>query len=268
LKNATGLHCQLYIFTIYDIPCNIIFDHTGGRSFIDNGFSETKDRLSHYARKRNKFLSFSSRLHGTSVWSVLVFTLNGLIFILIGLELPVIVHNLGNVSLTSAILYGLLVTFVLMGARVACALGASAFTSFISRFIKTADSRPGWKSPLVFGWAGMRGVVSLAAALSIPAYTLDGTTFPQRNLILFITFIVIITTLVIHGLTLPALIKRLKLEDPDHYPASEQQEKMILEKLSAVSKDFMQKHYQQDLQQDQTFPYYFQNLHRRTKDQT
>ena len=126
----------------------------------------------------------------------------------------------------------------------ACALGASTFTSFISRFIKTADSSPGWKSPLVFGWAGMRGVVSLAAALSIPAYTLDGSNFPQRNLILFITFIVIISTIVIQGLTLPALIKALHLEDPDHYPNSEEQEKMILEKLSAASKDFRQKHYQ------------------------
>lgn len=205
------------------------------------------------ASRRNRFLSFSSRLHGTSVWSVLVFTLNGIIFILIGLELPVIVRNLGNVSLTSAILYGLLITFVLMGARIACALGASAFTSFISRFIKTADSRPGWKSPLVFGWAGMRGVVSLAAALSIPAYTLDGTNFPQRNLILFITFIVIITTIVIQGLTLPALIRTLHLEDPDHYPDPVEQEKRILEKLSADSKVFMQTHYQNEFTADSNF---------------
>ena len=104
-----------------------------------------------------------------------------------------------------------------MLSRVICALGASVFTTFISRYITTADSHPGWKAPLIFGWAGMRGVVSLAAALSIPAFMNDGQAFPQRNLILFITFVVILTTLVIQGLTLPLLIRTIKVEDPDHY---------------------------------------------------
>ncbi len=75
----------------------------------------------------------------------------------------------------------------------------------MSRFVTTADNNPGWRGPLIFGWAGMRGVVSLAAALSIPVYLTNGSAFPQRNMILFITFTVILVTLVFQGLTLPKI---------------------------------------------------------------
>ncbi|MHA4809352.1 Na+/H+ antiporter [Flavitalea flava] len=169
------------------------------------------------------FLNYRSRLEGVDVWSTLGFVLNGLVFMFIGLELPVIVGELGSVSLPKAIGYGLLISFVLMLTRILCCQGASVFTVFISRYITTADNRPGWKAPLIFGWAGMRGVVSLAAALSIPLKLSDGSPFPYRPLIIFITFVVILVTLVLQGLTLPVLIRWLKLEDPDHQlPAGEQ----------------------------------------------
>jgi len=205
------------------------------------------------ASKRNLFLTHSSRLQGTGVWAVLGFILNGLVFILIGLELPVIVNNLGEVSLLQAIGYGLLISVILMVSRVVCSLGASVFTTFASRYIRTADSRPGWKGPLIFGWAGMRGVVSLAAALSIPVTTLAGTPFPQRNLILFITFIVIITTLIVHGVTLPMLIKFLKPEDLDHYLPVEEQEKLILKQLSAASRNYLNENYHTRVAEDPYF---------------
>ncbi|RYZ50280.1 MAG: Na+/H+ antiporter, partial [Sphingobacteriales bacterium] len=84
-------------------------------------------------------------------------------------------------------------------------------------FITVADSRhPGYKVPFVLGWTGMRGVVSLAAALSIPEYVGTGVPFPQRNLILLITFVVILLTLVIQGLTLPYIIRRIKIPDQDN----------------------------------------------------
>jgi len=73
----------------------------------------------------------------------------------------------------------------------------------MSEFITVAEPNPGWKGPIIFGWSGMRGVVSLAAALSIPLLINEGQPFPHRNLILFITFIVILVTLVVQGLTLP-----------------------------------------------------------------
>ena len=84
---------------------------------------------------------------------------------------------------------------------------------FMSRFITVSDPNPGWRGPLIFGWTGMRGVVSLASALSVPILTQAGQPFPYRDLILFITFIVILITLVFQGLTLPWLIRKVNLKD-------------------------------------------------------
>ncbi|GEP97394.1 Na+/H+ antiporter [Chitinophaga cymbidii] len=193
--------------------------------------------------KSHLFLSHRSRLRGANVWAAFGFVLNGLVFMLIGLELPVIVAGLGDVSLRQAIGYGVLITVVLMVARVLSTLGASAFTVFISRYITTADSRPGWKAPLVFGWAGMRGVVSLAAALSIPVYVTSGAAFPQRNLILFITFVVILLTLVVQGLTLPLVIRWLQLDDPDHFLPEAEQNRIIRQKLSDRSLAWLREHH-------------------------
>jgi len=134
------------------------------------------------------------------------------------------------------------ISALLIVARVLCTLGSSAFTVFISRFITTADSHPGWRGPIVIGWAGMRGVVSLAAALSIPLYAAKDVPFPQRNLILFITFTVILVTLVVQGLTLPWVIKMVKLEDPDHYASEEEQDVELRKSLAAHSLAFLDKH--------------------------
>jgi CPA1 family monovalent cation:H+ antiporter len=86
---------------------------------------------------------------------------------------------------------------------------------------------PTWKGPVIIGWAGMRGVVSLASALSVPLLLNDGTAFPLRNLILFITFIVILVTLVFQGLTLPLVIKWVKIKDTEDFPPEEEQDAAI-----------------------------------------
>ncbi len=191
--------------------------------------------------RSHKFLSASSRLRGSSVWSALAFILNGLVFLLIGLEMPVIVRELGPVSLASATGYGVLITLVLILTRLACTYFASVFTVFISRFITTADPSPGWKGPLIFGWAGMRGVVSLAAALSIPLE------YPQRNLILFITFTVILLTLIVQGLTLPWLVNKLDMEDADHPAPVEEQDHEVREKLAHLSVRYLDERYGAEL---------------------
>jgi CPA1 family monovalent cation:H+ antiporter len=185
--------------------------------------------------KRQQMLSYRSRIQAVNVWTSIVFVMNGLIFLLIGLQLPVIINQLGDISLVKATWYGIAISFVLMITRILCTLGASAFTMYISRYITVADPNPGWKGPLILGWAGMRGVVSLAAALSIPLYITDTQTFPYRNLILFITFIVILVTLVFQGLTLPLLIKWLKVEGTDTLKSDVEQEKLIQKKLSQSS---------------------------------
>jgi len=196
--------------------------------------------------KRHLFLNHSSRLRGSNVWSTFGFILNGIVFILIGLQLPVIIQQLGNISLSAAVGYGTVITFVLISSRILCAFGAAAFTRFISRYITTADPNPGWKGPLLFAWSGMRGVVSLASALAVPLYLSNGLPFPQRNLILFITFVVILLTLVIQGLTLPVLIKWLKMEDPDQHLSEDDQNDFVRKQLSQRSLTFLNTYYRQE----------------------
>ena len=193
--------------------------------------------------KRQSMLTFKSRIQGVNVWTNLVFLLNGLIFLLIGLQLPSMIRQLGEVSLDKAIWYGLVISFILILTRLLCTLGASAFTRVMSHFITVADSNPGWRGPLVFGWAGMRGVVSLAAALSVPVYIQESQPFPYRNLILFITFIVILVTLVFQGLTLPWLIRKVKPEDKSTTIPDHRQEIIIQKKIAKASLEFLDAKY-------------------------
>jgi len=195
--------------------------------------------------KRQSMLTYQSRLQGLNVWTTLGFVLNGLVFILIGLQLPSIVNQLGDISLGKAIGYGLAISFTLIIARLLCTLGASVFTRIMSNFIKVADPNPGWRAPLVLGWAGMRGVVSLAAALSIPLLIYEGHPFPYRNLILFITFVVILITLVFQGLTLPWLIRKVKIEDKFTSLSEQYQEIIIQKKIAQSSLQFLEEKYGQ-----------------------
>nr|MBA4168049.1 cation:proton antiporter [Chitinophagaceae bacterium] len=153
-------------------------------------------------------------------------------------------------GLRFAIICGLVIAGSLIILRLICALGASAFTMFISRFITTADPNPGWKGPLIFGWAGMRGVVSLAAALSIPLTLSDGRAFPYRNLILFITFCVILITLVVQGLTLPALVKWLNIPDPDYPLSNKKQELLMRKEMSAAALGMLRDKYGKEYQEN------------------
>lgn len=193
--------------------------------------------------RRQTLLNFRSRIEGVNVWTNIVFVLNGLIFLLIGLQLRSITQQLGETSVGRAIAYGLIISAVLIVSRLLCTLGASVFSTFISRFITVADAHPGWRNPLIFGWAGMRGVVSLAAALSIPLVVNQGQPFPFRNLILFITFIVILVTLVFQGLTLPWVIRRVKPEDKYASIPEREQEIIIQKKIAETSLRFLTQKY-------------------------
>jgi CPA1 family monovalent cation:H+ antiporter len=142
--------------------------------------------------KRYVFLSSHTRLRGGNIWESLLFVLNGFVFMLIGLDLPEILGALQpeSIRLSTAVGYGVLITAVLIGSRILFSFMAVLITLLASRFIKVADARnPGYQTPIVFGWTGMRGVVSLAAALSIPLEMSKGVPFPQRNLLIFIKFL-------------------------------------------------------------------------------
>lgn len=167
--------------------------------------------------KRLDFLNSASRIKGFSVWESFVFILNGIVFLVIGLDLPEIVEGLraNGIPLQTAIGYGLLVTGILVLARIISSYAAMAATYVFRRSVlpRTGSKSRTLLLPLVLGWCGMRGVVSLAAALAIPVSLDNGAAFPQRNLILFITFTVILVTLLLQGLTLPYLITRWHVFD-------------------------------------------------------
>lgn len=196
--------------------------------------------------RRQSMLNYRSRIEGLNVWSNLVFVLNGLVFILIGLQLPLISRQLGNTSLVSAIGYGVAISLVLIVSRLLCTFGAAGISRFMGRFMKVPDGNPGWKGPIILGWAGMRGVVSLAAALSIPLLAGGGQAFPFRNLILFITFIVILITLVLQGLTLPWVIRKVNMEDDESLIPEQKQEIIIQKKMAQHSFQYLQDNYGQD----------------------
>ncbi len=198
------------------------------------------------SRKRETMLNYRSRIEAVNVWTSIVFVLNGLIFLLIGLQLPSITKQLGDISIGRAIGYGLVISLILIFTRLICTFGTALFTRVMSHFITVADPNPGWKAPLVAGWAGMRGVVSLAAALSVPLYINEDKPFPYRNLILFITFIVILVTLVLQGLTLPWLVRKVKMNDKYSVMPDEEQELIIQKKMAKASLRLLEEKYDKE----------------------
>jgi CPA1 family monovalent cation:H+ antiporter len=135
------------------------------------------------------------------------------LFLLVGLQLPGVIDNLGARETTDLILWALLVTFVVIGVRLVWMFTVPYAIRMVDRRAIQRERRAPAAERLVVGWAGMRGSVSLAAALAVPLTTDAGAAFPDRNLIIFLAFVVIVVTLVGQGLTLGPLINRLGLQD-------------------------------------------------------
>jgi monovalent cation/hydrogen antiporter len=154
-----------------------------------------------------------TRLQGQAVWEIVFLLLNGLLFALVGLRLPSILDALSGRSTLTLIGYAALVSAVVVAARFAFIFPTAYVGRRISRRVRNEDPAPSWRAKTILAWSGMRGAVSLAAALSLPLTTDAGTAFPERNLIVFLTFGVIVATLVVQGLTLPALIRLLPPEE-------------------------------------------------------
>ena len=156
-------------------------------------------------------LDAETRLSGQAFWATLVFGLNAIIFILLGLQAPDILESVGErFEVGEMVLYGLLVSAVVIAVRVAWQFIPPA----LARAVPAAaglNTGEDWRERLLVGWNGMRGAVSLALALALPLTLDDGGAFPERDLILYLTVAVILVTLVGQGLTLPPLIKALGL---------------------------------------------------------
>jgi monovalent cation/hydrogen antiporter len=153
------------------------------------------------------------RLQGVAIWEILTFLLNAVLFLLVGLQLPRILDGLSGHSTGELLLWAGLVSVVVIAVRLAWVFTVPYLTRLIDRREVQRRRRLGAGARLVVGWAGMRGSVSLAAALAIPLHTDAGGSFPERDLIIFLAFVVILVTLVGQGLTLGPLIDSLGLDD-------------------------------------------------------
>ena len=155
--------------------------------------------------------TWQTRLQGVAVWEITFFILNALLFALIGLQLPVIVDALSGYSASRLVGYAAVVSLAVIGARLLWVIPGTYLTAWTRRK-KRPIPDPG-RASVILGWSGMRGAVSLAAALALPLSTDAGKAFPTRELIIFLTFGVILASLVVQGLSFPALLRLLGLED-------------------------------------------------------
>ncbi|MEU5168854.1 Na+/H+ antiporter [Streptomyces mutomycini] len=168
-----------------------------------------------YLGHRSWQVDFATRLQEAAVWKMVAFVLESAVFALIGLQLPFVLRELGAYSVTEALQYAVLVFVAVVVVRFVWVYPASYLPLWLSRRIREREGPLPWTSPLIIGWAGMRGVVSLAIAFSIPLLTHEGEDFPARSLVLFLTFTTVIGTLVVQGLSLPLLVRVLKLPGRD-----------------------------------------------------
>jgi len=193
------------------------------------------------------FLNYHTRLQTKEVWATIGFLLNGFVFILIGLQLPVIMAGLDGYSMEEAIHYALWISGIVILLRIILVYLSAFIPRWLSKRIRTKEKGPGLKLPFIIGWAGMRGVVSLASALAIPLTLANGDAFPHRNLILFITFVVILVTLVFQGLTLPLFLKVLKVDEIDDYVPVRDQVETIRLQLAKESIQYLDKKYEREM---------------------
>jgi Na+/H+ antiporter len=180
------------------------------------------------AWRSSEIFSQQTRLQANGTWSTVLFILNGLIFIFIGLQMPVILANMNEYSFFELLFYGGIVSATVIIVRIIWVYPGTYVPRMLSKHIRTHEPRPNPRMVTIVAWSGMRGIVSMAAAMALPL-TINGTDpFPNRNIIIFITFVVIFTTLVLQGLTLPHLIKFFGIKSDGKEHEEEQKARMTI----------------------------------------
>lgn len=163
------------------------------------------------SRQSARIFSPSVRIQVTGAWQAMTFVMNGIVFLLIGLQMPYVLAAIqGGFSKLTLVEYGAIFSVTLIALRIVWVTPAVRFSNLVQKLRHPDEERISGRESFVIGWTGMRGVIALAAAISIPE-TVNGVNFAQRNLIVFLTFSVILVTLVLQGLTLPSVIRALGL---------------------------------------------------------
>ena len=197
------------------------------------------------------YLSHISRLQAGNVWSVIIFLMNTFIFILIGLELPVIIKGLSDYTIGQGIYYSIIIGGAIIFTRFLYCYFMAYVPYWVSIQYRKKNPKPNWKEPFILSFAAMRGVVSLAAALSIPLVMPSGENFPHRNIIILVTFIIILMTLVGQGLLLSPILKLLKMDNDEAEVSKENQELKILQVLKNAALDKINTTYNEDIRTNQ-----------------
>ncbi|UJA21418.1 Na+/H+ antiporter [Thermoleophilia bacterium SCSIO 60948] len=166
-------------------------------------------------RLTSKLTTATTRIQGEAVFEIVSFILNSALFTLVGLQLPAVLEGADELAVSQLVGQGLLIAAAVIATRLAFTFPATYVPRMLSRRIRERRPRPPARETLVVAWTGMRGAVSLAAALAIPLTVDGGGAFPERDLIIFLTFSVILVTLIVQGLSLPLLIRILDLDDHD-----------------------------------------------------
>jgi monovalent cation/hydrogen antiporter len=156
-----------------------------------------------------------TRLQGRAFWDILTFLLNVLLFGLVGLQLRPILDSLSGRGTSTLLTDVVVVVLAVIAVRIVGVFAATYVPRVLFRRIRERDPYPPWTYPAFISWNGMRGAVTIAAALLVPLTTDAGTPFPDRDLIVFLAFCVVLATLVVQGLSLPAVIRALRLEADD-----------------------------------------------------
>jgi CPA1 family monovalent cation:H+ antiporter len=188
-----------------------------------------------------RIISARTRLQGFFFWEVLDFILNASLFVLVGLQLRQVVTGLGGDTAGSVARYAVAVSGVVIVTRLIWFFTVPYVFRLFDRRPSQRDRRIGAAPRLAIAWSGMRGAVSLAAALAIPLTIDGGQPFPKRNLIIFLTFSVIFATLVLQGLTLPALIKRIRIEHDGSEDAEDVKARLVATKAALARLDALER---------------------------
>jgi len=165
------------------------------------------------AQFSNKVFPENLKLQSKAIWDIIIFLLNGLIFILIGLQFPDVMKNIAHNQVLPDIGYAFIITVTALLLRMARVFLQRlnlqhAFKKGKNKI--SADALLDFKNSLIISWSGMRGIVSLAIAIGLPKTLADGSPFPERDTIIFISVVVVLFTLIGQGLSLPWLVRRLK----------------------------------------------------------
>src|SRR5579883_1679350 len=211
---------------------------------------------------RTRLLSLGARLESPAVWNTVEFILNGLVFLLLGLQISSVLAGIEHMGTGKLIAGGIMVSIIVVALRFLWVFPGAWIAQKIRKHFSGRETGIENRQVFLIAWGGMRGVIALAAALSLPESLPDGTPFPARNIIIFFTFCVILVTLVGQGLTFPFIIRKLGLARTG--PLPNQEEQLALRKMIQSAISYLQQQKEKDSENKEVYEALLRAYKRRT----